>query len=188
MGNLSTNFSLWEFEKSSTADRLDIDNTVVKSLAEGYEEDVLASLKDLCVNVAQPLRSHFGKFTPSSGFRCYGLERVLCATSIVRFLERGGASVTELDYLKKKQHPLGQAMDFEFVGHRNIDVARWIENNLNFDQLILEFYKENDPTAGWVHVSYAGDANRNQVLTIGQGKTKKGLPDELPKAPVRRRR
>lgn len=173
---LSENFSLGEFEKSSTATRLGIDNTVIKSLAEGYEEDVLLSLKALCENVAQPIRNHFGKFTPQSGFRCYELERVLCASSIVRFLERGGASVTEQDYLKKKQHPLGQAMDFEFVGHRNIDVARWIKNNLEFDQLILEFYKKDDPTAGWVHVSYAGKDNRNQALTISSKGTHKGLP------------
>jgi hypothetical protein len=184
---LSTNFALWEFEKSSTADRLDIDNTVIQSLAEGYEEDVLLSLKALCVNIAEPLRAHFGKFSPSSGFRSYALERVLCAPAIERFLMRGGASVTERDYLEKKQHPTGKAMDFEFVGHRNIDVARWIEKNLDFDQLILEFYREDDPRAGWIHVSYDGKANRNQVLTIGRDGTKKGLPPhELPKQTSRR--
>lgn len=180
MGNLSTNFSLWEFEKSSTADRLDIDNTVAQGRAEGYEEDVLLNLKALCTNIAEPLRAHFGKFSPSSGFRSYALERVLCAPAIKRFLMRGGASVSERDYLVRKQHPTGNAMDFEFLGHRNIDVARWIEKNLDFDQLILEFYRKDDPTAGWIHVSYAGKENRNQVLTIGRGGTKKGLPPHVP--------
>lgn len=174
---LSTNFSLWEFEKSSTADRLDICNEVIQSLDEEREEQTILNLKRLCRNVAEPLRGHFGKFSPQSGFRGFDLEEVLCAKAIKYFLSRAGSDATVLDYLEKKQHPKGQAMDFEIVGHRNIDIARWIENNLNFDQLILEFYREDDPTAGWVHVSYAGIvANRNQVLTIGKGGTVKGLP------------
>ena len=173
---LSDNFSLWEFEKSSTADRLDINNRVVNGIDEAREEEVLINLTALCGNIAEPLRAHFGKFSPQSGFRGYELEEVLCAPSIKRFLQRGGTSVTLLDYLEKKQHPMGRAMDFEIVGHRNLDLARWIERNLEFDQLILEFYRPGDPTAGWVHVSYAGAANRNEVLTIGSGGTAKGLP------------
>ena len=172
---LSTNFWLHEFEKSSTADRLGIDNTVGNK---NPEEDVLLNLTALCENVAEPIRAHFGKYSPQSGFRSYELEEVLCAGPIKRFLKRAGADATVLDYLRKKQHPQGKAMDFEIVGHRNIDLARWIERNLEFDQLILEFYREDDPTAGWVHVSYAGKANRNQVLTIGQGGTQKGLPPQ----------
>jgi hypothetical protein len=146
------------------------------SFDEEQEEQVLLNLKALCENIAQPLRAHFGKFSPQSGFRCLALESVLCDKAIKRFLERAGADATVYDYFEKKQHPKGQAMDFEIVGHRNIDIARWIEKNLNFDQLILEFYREDDPNAGWVHVSYVGKNNRNQVLTIGPGGTMKGLP------------
>ena len=40
----------------------------------------------------------------------------------------------------------------------------WIKNNLNFDQLILEFYKDGEPNSGWIHVSWNGDDNRNQTL------------------------
>ena len=126
---LSPHFSLHEFEKSSTADRLDICNEVVQSLDEEREEDVLLSLTALCENVAEPIRNHFGKYSPQSGFRSYELEEVLCAGPIKRFLERAGSDATVLDYLEKKQHPQGKAMDFEFIGHRNIDVARWIEKN-----------------------------------------------------------
>jgi hypothetical protein len=49
---------------------------------------------------------------------------------------------------------------------------------LDFDQLILEFYKEDDPMAGWVHISYVSpEDNRREVLTIGKT-TLVGLPDE----------
>ena len=33
--------------------------------------------------------------------------------------------------------------------------AEWITKNLDFDQLILEFYVPDDPSSGWVHVSYS---------------------------------
>ena len=44
-------------------------------------------------------------------------------------------------------------------------MAKWIEENLEFDQLILEFYTPGIPDSGWVHVSYRPDANRASVLT-----------------------
>jgi len=33
--------------------------------------------------------------------------------------------------------------------------GEWIVKNLDFDQLILEFYTSDDPSSGWVHVSYS---------------------------------
>ena len=46
----------------------------------------------------------------------------------------------------------------------NKELAMWIKDNIEFDQLILEFYKDNDPNSGWVHVSYNGDKNRKEFL------------------------
>jgi hypothetical protein len=46
----------------------------------------------------------------------------------------------------------------------NKELAMWIKDNVEFDQLILEFYKKGDPNSGWVHVSYNGDNNRKQFL------------------------
>jgi hypothetical protein len=34
-------------------------------------------------------------------------------------------------------------------------------DNLDYDQLILEFYKEEEPNSGWIHCSYTEDGNRN---------------------------
>jgi len=56
----------------------------------------------------------------------------------------------------------------------NADVANWIVDNLDFDQVILEFYKPGIPDSGWVHVSYKADgSNRKRPLTASRvdGKT-----------------
>jgi uncharacterized protein (TIGR02466 family) len=46
----------------------------------------------------------------------------------------------------------------------NKELAEWIRDNLEFDQLILEFYREGEPDSGWIHVSWNSDHNRNQTL------------------------
>jgi hypothetical protein len=42
-------------------------------------------------------------------------------------------------------------------------LAQWIMDNLDYDQLILEFYKEGEPNSGWVHCSYRKEGNRNDA-------------------------
>ena len=52
------------------------------------------------------------------------------------------------------------------MGVDNKALAKYIKENLDFDQLILEFYKEEEgPHSGWVHVSYVGKGNRKESLT-----------------------
>jgi len=134
---LSRNFSLGELTKSQTALRMGIDNNPTP-------ED-LYNLHLLCDNILQPVREHFGRaVTISSGYR----SEDLCVAI--------GSS-------RKSQHAKGQAADFEIFGVDNKEVAEWIRDVLDFDQLILEFYNENDPSSGWVHCSYAED-NRGSVL------------------------
>ena len=45
---------------------------------------------------------------------------------------------------------------------------------LNFDQLILEFYTPGEPNSGWIHCSYTTDQPRKQFLHAykSEGKTK----------------
>jgi zinc D-Ala-D-Ala carboxypeptidase len=51
----------------------------------------------------------------------------------------------------------------------NHKLAKYIEKNLNFDQLILECWDGVDPNSGWVHVSYVGEnVNRKDVLTYNK--------------------
>tara|TARA_E500000178_G_scaffold355979_1_gene430889 strand:- start:2656 stop:3117 length:462 start_codon:yes stop_codon:yes gene_type:complete len=144
---LSENFSLNEFTKSDTAVRKGIDNTP--------NETHLENMKSLCENVLQKVRTHFGKSVRiTSGYR----SPELC--------EAIGSS-------KTSQHAKGQAADFEITGIDNKVLAEYIIDNLDFDQIILEFYTDGDPNSGWVHCSYKDD-NRKQVLRASRvdGKTR----------------
>jgi zinc D-Ala-D-Ala carboxypeptidase len=143
MTALSDHFLLSEFIKSQAALRLQIDNTP--------SNEVIENLRTLCVEVIEPVRSHYGiPFTPSSGYRSPGLNQAI------------GGSLSS-------QHIKGQAADFEVPGISNKEVAAWIAENCKFDQLILEFHNENVPNSGWIHASYAADnSNRQQVLLYGR--------------------
>ena len=46
--------------------------------------------------------------------------------------------------------------------------------NLDYDQLILEFYTPGEPNSGWIHCSYTSDQPRKQFLHAykSEGKTK----------------
>ena len=136
---LSKNFSLAEFTRSQTATRRGIDNTPMGQHLE--------AAKTLFEKVVQPIRDHFGPTRLNSGYRSPDLNKAV-----------GGS--------KTSQHCQGEAADLEVPGVSNYDVAKWIEDNLEYDQLILEFYTPGIPNSGWVHVSYNHDGNqRKQSLT-----------------------
>ena len=135
---LSENFSLLELTKSQTAARKDIDNTPSPEHQE--------NLKLLCTHILQPVRDRFERVVSvSSGYR----SEELC-------LAIGSKSTS--------QHAKGQAADFEIYGLSNRELATWINENLNYDQLILEYWKKEDPNSGWVHCSYDVNVNRKQYL------------------------
>jgi len=135
---LSDHFSLWELTKSQTAIRNGIDNTP--------DEESIKNLKEVCAKILEPVRTHYGRpFTPSSGYRCLSLNQLLGSSD-------------------RSQHITGQAVDFEVPGVSNMDVARWVTNELAYDQLILEFYKEHDPHSGWIHCSCVEQGNRQQSM------------------------
>ena len=140
---ISEYFSLQEMTKSQTAVRMGIDNAP--------DDEQMQCLTDLCRNVLDHVRSEFGPLTPSSGFR----SAALC--------EAIGSKPTS-------QHAKGEAADFEVMGVDNQEVAKWIIDYLECDQLILEYYKEGEPNSGWVHCSYKAEGNRNEVLKF-DGKT-----------------
>jgi len=145
--NLSRNFTLSELIKSDTAIRKGINNNPNSGQIE--------KLKDLCENILQPVRDHFGRVKVTSGFR----SSDLCIAI--------GSSVNS-------QHAKAEAADFEVVGTDNAELADWIYKNLNFDQLILEFYTPGEPNSGWIHCSYTPDQPRKQFLWAykSEGKTK----------------
>jgi len=137
--NLSANFTLKELTKSDTATRLGIDNTP--------DDATIENLKLLCEMVLQPVREHFGKsVTVNSGYR-----------SPESNVAVGGS--------KTSDHCKGQAADIEIDGLPNPELAQWIMDNLDYTQLILEFYTQGQPNSGWVHVSYDPNNLKKQELT-----------------------
>ena len=145
-GHLSKNFGYQEMIKSSTADRLGISN-------DASREHVI-NLVNLCNFILQPIRDEFGVIRINSGYRSPALNKAV-----------GGS--------KTSQHCNGQAADFESTRISNPNLAKWISQNLEFDQLILEFYDGKDPNSGWVHCSYNLMGNRKNILTAL--KTKNGV-------------
>ena len=151
---LSNNFSLNEMVKSQTAERKGINNNP--------NEDQIESLQALCNNLLQPIREHFDKVVSvSSGFRSAELCQAI------------GSSVNS-------QHAKGQAADFEIFGISNQELAHYIDKNLDYDQLILEYWKPDEKNSGWVHCSYKKEGtNRGSKLTAlrinGKTQYKKGL-------------
>ena len=144
---LTNNFSLEEMIKSETALRHDMDNTP--------GEAEIENLKRLCEQVLQPVRDHFGKGVKvNSGFRHPEVNAKV-----------GGS--------KTSDHCKGQAADIEIPGVPNGDLAQWITENLDFTQVILEFYTPGVPDSGWVHVSYDPQNLKKQALTATKqgGKT-----------------
>ena len=137
--NLTQNFSLAEMTKSETALRLDLPNDP--------EIDHLENLKALAENVLQPVRNYFGMGVKvNSAYRHPDVNKAV-----------GGSTTSD--------HCKGMAADIEIPGIPNAELAEWIQDNLEFRQLILEFYTPGVPDSGWVHVSYNSSDNKKQVLT-----------------------
>ena len=130
-------FTINELTKSSTAQRLHINNSPT--------QEVKDNLNELIDNVLDPLRELYGKpIIVNSGYRCIKLNKAV-----------GGA--------KNSQHLVGQASDIRTVQNTkesNKELFDLIKNSkLPFDQLINEY------DYNWVHVSYS-PRNRRQILTI----------------------
>ena len=135
--NLSRNFSLLELTKSDTAVRKGIDNNP--------NSDQIEKLKLLCENILQPVRDHFGRVKVTSGYR----SPELCIAI--------GSSVNS-------QHAKAEAADFECPGIDNAELADWIQKELSYDQLILEYYKPGEPNSGWIHCSWIAEQPRASFL------------------------
>ncbi len=134
---LSANFSLEEMTKSQVALRNGIPNNP--------NATQIDALRELCLNVLQPIRSYFNKpVTVSSGFR--SCELCIAINSSIN-----------------SQHTKGEAADIEIIGLDNKELFDYIKNNIDFDQMILEFYSGGN--SGWLHVSYVSQKkNRKQTL------------------------
>ena len=144
---ISENFTLKEFTKSSTADRLGIDNSV-------QDQQTLVNLCALTHNVLQHVRNEHGRVNCNSIFRCLDLNRAIKSSD-------------------NSQHVKGEAGDIECPSLDNFRLANWIATNLDYDMVLLEFYTKGIPDSGWVHVSFKADgSNRKKQLTAVKKKGK----------------
>ena len=154
---ISQNFSLQELVYSPTALHAGIDQE------EHLDTNAIARITALTLKVLQPVRDQFGPTKINSCFRSEPLNTLI-----------GGSS--------KSQHccsGTSAAADIEIFSEEisNLQLAEWIRDNLEFDQLILENYdperiskitgKPEGPNSGWVHVSYSSiGENRKEVLRM----------------------
>ncbi len=158
------NFKLYEIFKSSTANRRKIDNTTTNPV-------ILSNAADLVSNILQPLRDvQKSPVVPQSWFRCQSLERIICWESFLGWAKDRNMHPNQSSwdkYFARKTHPLGGTVDLEMPGvMSNDELFEYIKTHFEFDQLIREFAVKGDPMSGWVHVSWAGVHNRNQVFSI----------------------
>jgi len=142
---LSPRFTLAEFTVSQTAARHGIDNTP--------PDWAVRNLEQLCLNVLEPVRAHFGvPVIVSSGWRGELLNRLV----------KGSPS---------SQHCKGEAADFRVFGVSNLTVCRWMQAALNYDQLIYEFGE-----AGWVHASWRVPFRNQELSAVKRGRKTVYLP------------
>lgn len=128
---LSNNFTLEELTRTSSK-FVNVPSTVEK-----------IALKQLAVNVLQPLRELYGKaITVNSGYRSPIINKVV-----------GGAATS--------QHVKGEAADITGGSKQeNKILFELIRDNLTFDQLI------NERDYSWIHVSFKTNGNRKQILKL----------------------
>jgi len=143
---LTQNFSLHEMTKSDTALRLGLENEP--------NEQQLAALQILTEKICQPVRDRFGPTKINSALRTLPVNRAVGSSD-------------------NSHHVRGMAVDMEVPGVSNAEVAQWIVDNLEFTQVILEFYTPGILDSGWIHASYVPEDLRKQALTATKqnGKT-----------------
>lgn len=139
--NVSPHFTIDEVTRSQMAarHRPPIDNAL--------PPQYLLRAKTAAINLLEPVRCEYGKpFTPSSWYRSPKLNKAV-----------GGSA--------KSQHMSAYAIDFEVPGISNLEVVGFMVRNLDYDQIILEFYNGIDENSGWIHASYVSrQENRRNVL------------------------
>ena len=105
------------------------------------EDEIAYRLALLATNVLEPLKAQYPNIKVTSGFR----------------QSNGGTG----------QHEIGEAVDLQLKNQstQNLyECASWIRDNLQFDQLILNYTKSGDGLP-WIHVSFSPTSLRGDVLT-----------------------
>lgn len=137
---LTKNFTLEEFERSSTAEQLGIDNRIKNS-----EPEIISNIMYLCKNLLQPIRDAYGKpITITSGYRCSKLNEAVIGA-------------------KNSQHCKGQAADIKCESMYTLwtIIMEMIKSGkIEVDQAI------DEKKLSWIHLSLNKSENRNQILHL----------------------
>lgn len=140
---LSKYLKVKDFIRSSTATTRGISNKLPLNLLEDAKK--IAELYD---KIYEQFK---GNIQLTSGYRSPALNRAV----------RGSST---------SQHVRSQAIDIQGRnGVKNADIIKWVQKNLNYNQLIWEYGTAIEPK--WVHIGYG---TRKQFLKIGV-KNEKGL-------------
>jgi zinc D-Ala-D-Ala carboxypeptidase len=138
---MSNEFVIDEFIYSRTAETNNINNS---------PKDIhIENMNILFNNVLKPIIDEWGRIRITSGYRNSELNSLV-----------GG--------VHNSQHMMGEAADFYLPGKDKLKVASWINNNLKYDQLIVE--------GTYIHISYS-KKNRNIFLIAD----KNGVLTQQPK-------
>ncbi len=154
---LSEHFMLSEFTRSSTAERLGLDNSLDAS--NPLDQDVINNLRNLCEQVLEPLRVHAGQpIIISSGYRSPALNQALRGAPRSQHLTGEAADIRLPTYNCKGAD--GQSFtNLEQLNKRFL----WLMNNTDFDLLIKE---TTNRQIYWIHVSCKSDRSRNRHQVI----------------------
>lgn len=142
---LSPHFSYDEMTRSQWAESHGVDNTP--------DELQLAALINLCWKLGEPLREVFGPIRVNSAFRCPKVNEGV-----------GGVGGSK--------HLSGEAMDIHLPSEQlGREYFRFIERNIDFDQLLFEYRRERGadrkkPAVMWIHCSVCLDEKQNRHMAI----------------------
>jgi zinc D-Ala-D-Ala carboxypeptidase len=140
MSELSKYFTLELVKKSSTATREGIDNTP--------NAEQIQALTALGLNVYDKVKDQFPDCFTNSIFRSKALNDKI----------KGSL---------KSQHCKGEAVDIDRATNKqNVELFKWIKDNLEFDQLIAEFCDDNGPE--WVHVSFTTKGKNRKMIETAE--------------------
>lgn len=108
------------------------------------ENEIACNIKALAENILDDIKQRYPNMFITSGFRNY--------------VPPGGS--------RTSQHLKGQGADLQFRGASKAEyynIARWIRDNVNFDQLLLEYQGGGNP---WIHITFNKQGCRNTFGTF----------------------
>jgi hypothetical protein len=116
------------------------------------EKEIVQNLRNLAINVLDPIQAKYPNMKISSGWRRLGDLKV---------------SVENSD------HDIGGAADLQFDNVESagyIDIANWISKNIPHKQLLLEYRTNNDNSiTTWIHIAFilSNGTLVKSAMTIG---------------------